>query len=165
MTEKELRKLSRTELLEMLLEQTRRVEELERQLASAQAALNDRRLALNQAGSIAEAALKLNGVFEAAQQACAQYTENIQALSERQAAVCAQMEAESYARARQTVEAAERQREKIERTAKQTADAMVQQAQTASQQYWNDVSAKLENFYQQHAGLRELLAAGLPGRK
>ncbi len=38
----------------------------------------DRRIRLREAGSIAEAALKLNGVFEAAQEAANQYLENIE---------------------------------------------------------------------------------------
>jgi chromosome segregation ATPase len=38
----------------------------------------DRRIRLREAGSIAEAALKLNGVFEAAQAAANQYLENIE---------------------------------------------------------------------------------------
>ena len=35
-------------------------------------------IAIEKAGSLAEAALQLNSVFEAAQNACAQYTQNIQ---------------------------------------------------------------------------------------
>ncbi len=38
----------------------------------------DRRIRLREAGSVAEAALRLNGVFEAAQKAADQYLENIE---------------------------------------------------------------------------------------
>ena len=77
MTDKELRKLRRGELLEMLLEQSRENEKLKKQLADLQEKLESREIILKESGSIAEAALKLNGVFEAAQKAAEQYLENI----------------------------------------------------------------------------------------
>ena len=77
MTEKEIRRLSRADLLEMLIDQTREMNELRTRLEAAEKELASRRIRLEQAGSIAEAALKLNGVFEAAQAACNQYLENI----------------------------------------------------------------------------------------
>ena len=73
MTEKELRKLGRAELLELLLEQAREFEALEQRLNAAEAALQSQQLQLETCGSIAEASLKLNGVFEAAQKAAEQY--------------------------------------------------------------------------------------------
>lgn len=78
MTDKELKKLSRAELLEMLLEQTRRVEDLEAELELKNKELADKRLIIEKSGNIAEAALSLNGVFEAAQRACEQYLYNIE---------------------------------------------------------------------------------------
>lgn len=101
MTEKELRKLSRSDLLELLIHQSKQVQLLQDKLTQAEAALQNRELIINQAGSIADAALQLNGVFEAAQSACQQYMDNIKQLSERQASVCAQLEEESRQRAEQ----------------------------------------------------------------
>lgn len=77
MTKKELRRLSRMDLLEMLLEQSKEVERLQAELETVKKQLNDRRIMEQEAGSIAEAALRLNKVFEAAQQAADQYLENI----------------------------------------------------------------------------------------
>lgn len=77
MTDKELRRLSRAGLLELLLEQRRENERLRAQLKKMQRMLNDRRIELENAGSIAEAALKLSGVFEAAQEAADQYLDNM----------------------------------------------------------------------------------------
>lgn len=83
MTDKELRKLSRTELMEMLLTQGRQIRELEEKLAQAEQALQNRELHLQESGTLAEAALKLSGVFEAADAACKLYLENIQRLNEK----------------------------------------------------------------------------------
>lgn len=77
MTDKELRKLSRKELLEMLVLQTRKNEEQKRTILSLEAQLQDKQLTLANAGSMAEAVLQLNGVFEAAKAASEQYTENV----------------------------------------------------------------------------------------
>lgn len=82
MTDKELRKLKRTDLLELLIEQSKEVESLKKRIEELEAELADRRLLIYKSGSIAEAALKLNGVFEAAEAAAQEYLENIRRISE-----------------------------------------------------------------------------------
>ncbi len=84
MTEKELRKLKRVELLELLVEQTTEMEELRSQLEEARKALADRKILLQRAGSIADAALALNRVFEAADQAARDYVASVKAVCDRQ---------------------------------------------------------------------------------
>ena len=77
MTEKEVRKLSRLQLLEILVEQANEIEQLKAELKETKEQLADRKIVIEQSGSLAEAALRLNGVFEAAQRAADQYLENI----------------------------------------------------------------------------------------
>lgn len=148
MTDKELKKLSRTQLLELLVAQGKELEQTRAQLASAQAALNDRDVALSQSGSIAEAALQLNGVFAAAEDACRQYTDNIRELSQRQASICAQLEAESRVKAQKLLQDAEEQ-----------SAAMLKAAQEGSQAYWDELSSHLDAYCAQHAEITRLLAA------
>ena len=95
MTERELRKLSRSDLLELLVAQRRENEQLRCLLDQAEAKLADRTLKINNAGSIAEASLQLSGIFTAAQDSCQCYMDNIKLLSERQSAICQQMEEET----------------------------------------------------------------------
>ena len=83
MTDKELKRLSRRELLQMLLLQTQENERLKLRLEEAETALRDRRIMLEEAGSIAEASLRLHEVFDAAQAAAQTYLENIRALDQR----------------------------------------------------------------------------------
>lgn len=97
MTTRELKKLSRGELLEMLLMQTKRVEKLEAELEETKKQLEDRNIKIAKAGSIAEASLQLNGVFDAAQSAADQYLENIKNLWHKTEVICAKKEAESEA--------------------------------------------------------------------
>lgn len=84
MTDRELKKLGRAELLELLLEESRENELLREQLKSMEKQLESRTIRIEQAGSIAEAALALNGVFQAAQQAADQYLENVRRLAGEQ---------------------------------------------------------------------------------
>ena len=81
MTEKQLKKLSRKELLELLLVQTSRADELEAQLNEAREQLKKREILEMEAGTMAEAAMKINGVFEAVDAAAAQYLQNIKRIN------------------------------------------------------------------------------------
>lgn len=83
MTEKELKRLSRAELLELLLMQTRESELLQMKLEAAKQELDARELNLRKAGNLANAVLVINGVLESTQNAAQQYLDNIE-LMERQ---------------------------------------------------------------------------------
>lgn len=77
----ELKKLSRSDLLQMLIEQVKENDRLKAELEEKDRLLRDRQIKIQECGSIAEAALKLNGVFEAAQAAAQQYIDNVKAAS------------------------------------------------------------------------------------
>lgn len=84
MTDREMKKLNRAELLELLLEQMDENRRLREELDQAQAALADRRIRLEHAGSIAQAALALNGVFEAADRAAQAYLDSVRHMAEQE---------------------------------------------------------------------------------
>lgn len=73
MTEKDLRKLNRYQLLELLVVQTERADKLQARLEATEKQLNDQNIQLASLGSIAEASLQLKGVFQAAQEAADMY--------------------------------------------------------------------------------------------
>ena len=77
MTRKELKRLRREDLLEMLIVQSGQLEQVEAELAKCKEELEKRRIAAAETGNIAEAALKLNGIFEAAQKAADEYLLNV----------------------------------------------------------------------------------------
>ena len=113
MTEKELHRLGRGDLLRLLLEQSRENQSLREELQAARDALADKTLCIDRAGSIAEASLRLNGVFEAAEQACRQYMDNIERLSARQDAICEKREKESLEKAKRIIADARKTAEEI----------------------------------------------------
>ena len=73
MTEKELKKLNRYQLLELLILQTERAEKLQKRLDETERQLNELDIEISSLGSIAEASLQINGVFQAAQAAANTY--------------------------------------------------------------------------------------------
>ncbi len=79
MTDKELKRLRRPELLEILLAQSREIDALKEKNGQLARQLESRRIELAEAGSIAEAALRLSGIFEKAQAAADLYLESVKA--------------------------------------------------------------------------------------
>lgn len=77
MNDKKLRKISKKELLEILLDQAKKIEELEKELEKTQKKLNSKRILVEESGTLAEASLKLNNIFEIAQQSADQYLFNV----------------------------------------------------------------------------------------
>ena len=129
MTEKELKKLTRPELLELLLLQTKRADMLEEELKEAKIQLENKEITIDNAGSIASAALQLSGIFEKAEVAAAEYLENIKMLSEKQNRVCARIESESRKKADQMIADAEAECEKKKQMADAYCKAVTQKIQ------------------------------------
>ncbi|MEE1218416.1 MAG: DNA repair protein [Ruminococcus sp.] len=77
MTDRELKKLSRAGLLEILLTQSKEIDRLRAEIDELNEKLDDRDIVMRSSGSIAEASLKINGVFEAAQKAADQYVNSV----------------------------------------------------------------------------------------
>lgn len=79
MTDRELRRLGRAELVDIIYELQSRNQQCEAEIEKLQKALDDKILKIASAGSIAEAALKLSGIFEAAQATADQYLASLEA--------------------------------------------------------------------------------------
>ncbi|MEE0873089.1 MAG: DNA repair protein [Ruminococcus sp.] len=77
MTDRELRKMSRLDLLEVLLTQSREIEKLKSEIEVLNRKIDDRDIVMSHSGSIAEASLVINNVFEAAQKAADQYVNSV----------------------------------------------------------------------------------------
>ena len=97
---KELKKLSRQELLELLLAQSEELQQCRAENADLKKKLADRNYKLDNAGSIAVASLSLSGIFDAAQKAADEYLYNVRQLADRQAKELQQMQLESKRRLR-----------------------------------------------------------------
>jgi len=147
MTDKEVQKLKRVDLLELLIEQSKEVESLRDELKETKKQLEDKKICIEQAGSIAEASLLLNGVFDAAQSAAQQYLENIKYLSSNQEKICEEMMKKTQEKC-----------EAMEKETEETCKKMLEEARIGAEKQWSEVSEKLQAFYDAHQGLREILA-------
>ena len=107
MTDREMKKLSRTQLLEMLLVQSREVSQLREELSRMQTQLDSRKIQVSESGNLAEASLKLSGIFEAAQTAADQYLQNVVALSEATRERCLEMEAQTQRKCEEMIRTAQ----------------------------------------------------------
>lgn len=133
MTDQELRRLSCADLIDIIYTLQQQKEQAEQQLAQAQAQLQDRQLRLANAGSIAEAALSLNGVFDAAQ-AADQYLQAVRTSA-----------AETQAQKEQILVDAERQAKEI-----------VDTAERQAAEHWKRFQLQAGQLIQAHAELQEM---------
>ncbi len=167
MTDQELRKLNRRDLLELLVSQSRERDYMQAELARMKKDLQDRRIQVEQAGSIAQAALQLNGVFEAAQAAAEQYLQNIEQRSReiedicaRREAVCIQREKATQKKIEHQLRAAAEHIEVMEEESRRKCEKMEREAKQKAQAYWSEVSGRLKHFYEDYRELKEILAFG-----
>ena len=78
MTDKEFKRLSRSELIDIIYQLQLKQEELTADNEKLTKALEDKRLSASKAGNIAEEALEVHNVMQAAQDAATHYLEEIQ---------------------------------------------------------------------------------------
>lgn len=135
-------KQSRARLTALAATQAQEIAELREQLENAQAQLRERQIVCERAGTMADAAMTLSGVFKAADDAAAQYLENIRQFTEQQRRICEQIEQTT----RDKAEAMLRETEERCRAREKEADA-----------YWAKLSEKLEQFCAEHKEVRDLL--------
>lgn len=79
---KDLKKLKRSDLFELLVSQAKEIELLQARVNDLEVKLERREINLSEAGSIAEAALAISKVFDEAQLAADTYLENVKRLAD-----------------------------------------------------------------------------------
>ena len=144
MTERELKAMSKAALTEQLLRLAREKDELAEKVDKLQAQLKEardkaasRNIAISNAGSIAEAALGLKGVFERAQEAADEYLENIRRMKDEQEAACAQMMEETRLKCRE-----------MEIGTQRRCDELYRAAEAEASQKWSSLARALEDTMQ-----------------
>lgn len=134
MDSKQLRKLSRVQLLEMLIRKSREADELKEELTQARQQL----AAMTEAGTLAAAANRLAALMDdgASPAPAAEYPE----------------------KAAQILARANAQAEEMLRKTREECDEMVARAERESRSWWAETSRKMDAFYRERPGLREMLA-------
>lgn len=119
MADRELRHMRRTELVEIIFALKQSEDQLKAENADLTAKLEQRQIHLDSAGSIAQAALELNHVFEAAQAAADDYLASVRsvdrdALQAQAKAEAEQLKAQTKRECDALTEAAEHKRAQTE---------------------------------------------------
>jgi cell division septum initiation protein DivIVA len=156
MTDYDLKRMNRGDLVEIIYqyqsreqEYTKKIDELTAQLEERKikidaltAQLEERRIKIEKAGSIAEAALSLNHIFETAQTAADQYTEEVRASNARK-----------EAQAQQALDEAKNKADLICQQAQSEYTAMLEKAKQECDAMYSKITELLKNYEE----LRSLL--------
>ena len=129
MTDKEFKRLSRHQLIDIIYQFQLQIDALTEQNKSLEQELADKRLRLQNAGNIAEAALEMNDCFRSAQNAAEQYLNEIKTIREE----------------------TEAERQRILAKARAEAEAIVASAKQTQGDYDSAIEAILQEFKQSHS--------------
>ena len=91
MVSKELKRLSRRELVDIIYQLKKNEQELQDQISSLQESLQERRIRMSVAGSIAEAATDITNIFAAAQRTADLYLQEISCMKQDTQLECSKM--------------------------------------------------------------------------
>lgn len=91
MISKELKRLSRRELIDIIYQMKKNEQQLQNEIDSLKEALEDKRIRLSKAGSVAEAAANITGLLTAAQTTADLYLNEIACMKAETEKECAAM--------------------------------------------------------------------------
>ncbi len=153
MTEQELKHLSRRDLMEIIAAMKKKEIKLQELLAIADEKLTDRNIRVDNAGSIAEAAMALNGVFEAAQAAADTYLRSLHFTN----ADIEERRNRAEAESRQIVEEARQEAQAMVRKANEQSAAMLAAAEAEIAKKWDVFHENVQKVLQSHSELATYL--------
>ena len=129
MTDKEFKRLSRAQLIDIIYQLQLQIDKLSEQTQELESELKDKRLRLSNAGNIADAALEINNCFRSAQNAAEQYLNEIKAIREE----------------------TEAERQRILTEARAEAAAIIAGAKKTQGDYDSAIEAILKEYRQSHS--------------
>ena len=129
MTDKEFKRLSRAQLIDIIYQLQLQIDKLNAQKQALAEELEDKRLRMRNVGNIAEAALQMNDCFRSAQNAAEQYLDEIKTIREE----------------------TEAERRRILAAAQAEAEAIIAGAKNKQGNYDSVIEAILQEFGQSHS--------------
>ena len=146
MTGKNLKKLGRKELIRMMYGMHNEQKRMQEDIALLRKSLDDRRIRIEKAGSIAAAAADINRLFEAAQATADQYLDSVQVMkAESDEKIrhtvkrCENAVAQAEGKAEAIIRDAEEKRNAILKAAEQHGSSVIQDAKKRSSEIMQNV--------------------------
>ena len=143
MTDKEFKRLSRFQLIDIIYQLQLKQEELLADNEALTKALDDKRIQVSKAGNIAEAALEIHNVMQAAQDAASHYLEEMQIRIDQEYQRILQKANDNAAA---ILEKAKQEAKTIVEEAQQEAVGIVEQARSEGHVYDPVVDAILKEY-------------------
>ena len=138
--------LSKNEMIMVMHDQEQEIEKLKSQVYELQAKLNGYEIKVSESGSLAEAAAKVSGLFEAAQLTVDTYLENMKRRDEEAEAAFADVQ---------------KQADQILAEAEAVANKRLAAADAEIEEKWAVIESRLLVRYESHKGLQELVESGI----
>ncbi len=138
--------LSKNEMIMVMHDQEQEIEKLKSQVYELQAKLNGYEIKVSESGSLAEAAAKVSGLFEAAQLTVDTYLENMKRRDEEAEAAFADVQ---------------KQADQILAEAEAVASKRLAAADAEIEEKWAVIESRLLVMYESHKGLQELVESGI----
>ena len=138
--------LSKNEMIMVMHDQEQEIEKLKSQVYELQAKLNGYEIKVSESGSLAEAAAKVSGLFEAAQLTVDTYLENMKRRDEEAEAAFADVQ---------------KQADQILDEAEAVANKRLAAADAEIEEKWAVIESRLLVMYESHKGLQELVESGI----
>ncbi len=137
MTDKEFKRLTRSQLIDIIYELQLKEATLAEENRKLKAELEDKRIRMSEVGNIAEASLVVFNVMQAAQEAADQYLEEIRQMQSETRETCRQMQSETKDACRQALD-----------KAREEAVAIIEQATKSRSVYDIAVESILKEYEQ-----------------
>lgn len=149
MPDRELRRMRRTELVEIILALKQTEDRLRAENAALSTQLQERQIHIENAGSIAQAALELNRVFEAAQAAADEYVASVRAANKSTDAAANALRAQAEAEAEQILAQAQTEAANLKARTQKECDEQAEAAARRRAQTESDCKVMLARTQQE----------------
>lgn len=146
MTDKEFKKLSRSELIDIIYEVQSREQQLQERLDKTIRQLTSKEIKIAEAGSIADAVIGLSRIFETAQKAADQYLDQVYANN-----------ADIEERCHQMLEGAQQKADDIIRSAEARSKRIKEEADYEIEKKWRFFQQRVDDLLKAHAELSGLI--------
>lgn len=146
MAEKGLRRMKRTELIEIIYALKSDAERIRKEKDELWDQLHQRNIKIEEAGSIAEASLNINEVFVSAQAAADDYLNSVKAVNAEQEAYIQSVKENAEQEAMQIILQARQKAEVIEAQAKQKKEEIEEECKLMKEQATKEIEGQWDDY-------------------
>lgn len=171
MNEKTLRKASREELLQLLIDSVKEKEQLlekmeamQREVEDANARMQEFNVVMQEAGSVADAAAQVSNLLGAAQKTADLYLGKIRQRQAEQEAILQRKQEESERLASEMIAKAEQKCAEMERETHRRCEELYRIAEQEAGRRWTELGDRLQKLDETSSRVEELLQARAKGR-